>query len=197
MSRSNLLDNFFDYGVDYRKRIIYLGNASKGAEDYNEVSYTMAEYAIKGLIVLDSTSDSPINLIINSPGGIVNQGLAIYDAIQQCRCHVKGLIMGEACSMASLIVQACDERTITPHSTMMIHKGSVEVAGNANDVYSYISYDKTIEKMCEDIYLKRIKEKHPRFTRKALQEMLSTDKWMTAKEVVKLGLADDILEFSG
>lgn len=189
-----LLDNFFDYGVDHRRRIIYLGNISKGIDDDNEVSYVMAEYAIKGLISLDTDRDSPITVIINSPGGWVSQGMAIYDSIRQCRSFVKGLVLGEACSMATIILQACDERVLAPCADIMIHNGSTSVEGNAADVRSYMNHAKKMDKLCEDIYLKKIKEKHPRFTRKRLQEMLMVDTWMTAKETVELGLADKILE---
>ena len=65
-----------------------------------------------------------INLIINSDGGDAYHGFAIYDAIKLCSVHVKGIVIGMACSAASYILQACDERVMTPHSVFMIHYGT-------------------------------------------------------------------------
>jgi ATP-dependent Clp protease protease subunit len=192
-----LITQFFDYHVDHRYRTIYLGNDSKSQDDDNEVSYAMAEYAIKGLYSLDTTSDRDISIIINTPGGWVSQGMAIYDAIQRCRSHTIGTVFGEAYSMGSVILQACDERILMPHSTMMIHNGSTELGGKTNDVMSSIKFEERLNKICEDIYLKKIKEKKPRFTRKQLQELLKTDTYFTAEEAAKIGLADYTLYPTG
>lgn len=185
-------DDFFDYSIDYRHRIIYLGNTAKNEED-NEVDAHMAEQVIKGLLCLDIASERPITIIINTPGGCVTQGMAIYDAIRSCTNHVTGVVYGEASSMGSVILQACDHRLLSPHSVVMIHNGSISLDQKVEDAERAIDLDRKYRKMMEDIYLRKIKERHPRFTRKKLKEMLAIDTYFLAKDAAQLGLADKVM----
>lgn len=185
----NVLDTFLNHGVDLRNFVISL----EGEADDNEVDYHMAIQATKQLMYLDNIGDKDIKIMVNSPGGWVSQGMAIYDTINQCRKSVTGLVTGEAYSMASIILQACDERIMLPNSTMMIHNGNTEIGGKTDDVINTVEFEKHLNKVCEDIYLARIKEAHPRFTRKKLQELLRTDTWLTSTKAVELGLADFVL----
>lgn len=185
----NVFDTFLNHGVDLRNRIIVL----EGESDDNEVDYHMALQAVKQIMYLDSYGEKPLKVIINSPGGWVSQGMAIYDAICGCHNDVIGLVVGEAYSMASIILQACDTRIMTPNSTLMIHNGSTGIEGKTDDVINTAEFEKKINRICEDIYLGRIKEKKPRFTRNQLRELLRTDTYFTAEEAVKIGLADNTL----
>lgn len=191
MSRG-LVEQFFDYGVDHRRRVIYLGSPKNDGD--NDVSPAMAEQTIKGLISLDASSDQPIKLIINTPGGDVEEGMAIYDAISICRSHVTGLVFGQACSMGSVILQACDERVLASHSVIMIHNGTLSVDHTVENVERYVELDKKCRHWMEDIYLKRIKEVKPRYTRRQLKELLKIDTYFLPKQAIELGLADKVME---
>jgi ATP-dependent Clp protease protease subunit len=192
MAKTNL-DNLFDYGIDHRHRVIYLGSSSKNDSDDNGVDFIMAEYAIKGLMALDMEGERPITVILNSPGGEEVHGMAIYDAISSCQNHITGMVYGEASSMGSVILQACDERVMSPSSIMLIHNGDLYIEQTYDNAVRFLDLQKKYTKVIEDIYLEKIKEKHPRFTRKRLQELLVLDTYLMAKDAVELGLADKIL----
>lgn len=189
-----LITQFFDYNIDHRNRILYLCSY---ADEENEVSYAMAEYAIKGLISLDGASDKNIYVVVNTPGGWVSQGMAIYDAIRECRSKVVGKVYGEAYSMGSVILQACDERVMMPNASLMIHNGSGCASGSIDDIDSLVKFTRKYDKICEDIYLEKIREIKPRFTREQLKKLLRIDTYMTAEEAVNIGLADEILHPKG
>jgi ATP-dependent Clp protease protease subunit len=188
------MDRFFDFGVYPTTRTIYVG--SMGTEDgINETGtdYAMAEYAIKGLHILDAASDAEITIIMNNLGGDVYHGMAIYDAIKACRSPVTIKATGYAMSMGSIILQAADKRLITPNARFMIHYGHIGMS--ATHTKNFIKWAKETErsdKEMEDLYLRRIHEKHPDFARKRLQQMLNFDTILTAQETVDLGLADAI-----
>jgi ATP-dependent Clp protease protease subunit len=151
---------------------------------------------IKNLQLLDSLSSDgtrPIYVRLNCSGGDVLAAMAIYDAIASC---VNKVIVHahNAMSMGSIILQAGDERILYPNATVMIHNGTVSRAGSPKTVENWQKYDKSMDIRHEDIYLGKIKEKKPRFTRKQLQDLLEHDTILSAKEAVDLGLADKVME---
>ena len=180
------IDQFHDNGIYLPTRTIRISG---------EVGESMLDSLLVNLHALDSRTGT-INLFITSIGGEVDAGLAIYDAIKGCRNYVRGMVYGECSSAASYILQACDERMMSPHSYLMIHIGS-EGGGESMHVHNKERWDEwnAIQgKKMEDIYLKKIKEKKKRFTRKQLQELLKFDTILPAKEAIELGLVDSICE---
>lgn len=157
-----------------------------------EVDIDMYEMVLKNLHVLDSTAGT-INIFINSEGGELTQCKAIYDLIAGCNNHVRGMVYGEAASSASIFFQACDERLMSPNSELMIHIGSEGSPEDhpENKARWDAKYKRDGEWMRE-IYLERIKEVKPRFTRKKLTDLLRFDTILTAKEAIELGLCDRI-----
>jgi ATP-dependent protease ClpP protease subunit len=107
-------------------------------------------------------------------------GLGLIDVIRSLQSHVNGIVIGAAYSMASCILQACDTRVVTPHSTLMVHWGS----GDKNQLA------KKLEPAFLQIYLDRIRERHPSYTYQKLDKLLYTDTYMSAREAIELGLAD-------
>ncbi len=161
-----------------------------------EVGIEMYENVITNLHILD-TQPGTVKIYINSGGGDVTQAWAIYDAIRAMKCMVRCVVFGEASSAASLILQAGDDRILTPNSEMMIHVGEEGYEQNhPKNVENWFMRSREVEEKMKDVYLKRIKEKKPRFTKKKFEELWMFDKILKPKESVALGLADKILEGS-
>lgn len=189
------IDKFHDYSLYIPGRVIYMGSEHVNDDDFSEsgVEATMAERQIKNLHILDIASDEPITIIMNNPGGDVNHGLAIYDAIRACRSHIIIKVFGHAMSMGSIILQAADERIMSENSSQMIHYGEFAVEKHAKTGYKIVDEFKRVDKWMEKMYLEKIKEKQPHFTLARLQRMLDHDTFLSAKESVELGLADKVL----
>lgn len=187
------IDRFFDYSVHPETRTIYVGSNEvemNGEESGTDVK--MAEKVIKALHILDQ-KDEPIVIILQNPGGDFYAGMAIYDAIKACQSEVTIKVYGQAMSMGSVILQAADHRQLMPNSVVMIHYGFSGMEGHPKTVQKWAKEFQRIDKEMENIYLEKIKEKHPTFTLEDLQKLLQHDTILTAKEAVNLGLADEIL----
>ena len=185
---------YHEHGVCLRTRTVFIDGDND--EENFEITMKSARRDIKNLQLLDSLSPEgtrPIYVRLNCSGGDVLAGMAIYDAITSCVNKVI-VYAHNAMSMGSIILQAGDERILYPNATVMIHNGTVSRAGSPKTVENWQKYDKSMDTRHEDIYLAKIKEKKPRFTRKQLQDMLEHDTILSAQEAVDLGLADKILE---
>lgn len=189
------IDKFHDYSLHIPSRTLYMGSEHVSDDTFAEsgVEATMAERLIKNLHILESINTENITIIMNNPGGDVNHGLAIYDAIRACKSHVTIKVFGHAMSMGSVILQAADERIMAPTASQMIHYGSLGVDKEAKTVYKIVDEMKRIDKWMEEMYLAKIKEKQPHYTKQRLERMLNHDTFLTAKQSVELGLADKVL----
>lgn len=176
-------DRFFDYSLHIPTRTIHLGG---------EVDDEMAEFFLKAMHLL-SSSTAPIKVILNSIGGDEYHGFAIYDAIACSESHVTVVMYGNAMSMGSIIPQAADDRVIAPHCCMMIHVGTWGHEENAHTAIAQAKENERILRLMEDIYLKRIHEKVPGFTRARVKRMLIDETYLTADRAVELGLADRVM----
>lgn len=183
--RRDDVDRFFEHGLHVPSRTIYLGGESTDRK--------FAEAAVKALHLLGRQKDEPVLILLNNPGGDEYHGLAVYDAIRSCKAHVTIRGFGHVMSMASWIMQAADTREMSANATMMIHYGSWEFDGHAKDSMRWAKEGDRLNKLMEDHYLERIKEKHPKYTRSKLQLLLAHDSFLTAKDAVVLGLADKIV----
>lgn len=193
------LDKFFDYQIYLPTRTIYIGSAENDMEDGESgTDAAMAERAVKSLHVLDSVAplgDKPITIYMNNPGGSVKSGFAIYDAIKACKNHVTMKCLGECSSMATIILQAADSRILSQHITFMIHSGTTAFSeDHIKNVKNAMKWDEMLDEYTVNIYLEKIRQKHPEFTRQQLNNKLQFDTFLTAQEAVDLGLADSILE---
>ena len=130
---------------------------------------------------------------INSPGGVVTAGMAIYDTMQFIRPEVQTIVMGQACSMGSLLAQAGapGKRFMLPYARHMIHQPSGGARGQATDIQIQA---REIQKMKE--YLTEIYVKHNSAgkTYDQLAADMERDFFMSAEEALAYGLADKILE---
>jgi ATP-dependent Clp endopeptidase proteolytic subunit ClpP len=181
-----------DLGVSLPTRTIFISSESVVEDQESGVDSRMADRFVKNLHILESLSPDPITVVANNPGGDVYHGLAIYDAIRSATCKLTVAIRGHAMSMGSVILQAAPRRLMSRHSTQMIHYGTAGASGHAKTVLKWAEESKRLDRLIEDIYLSRIRGRHPRFTREKLVELLDHDTFLTAEQSIELGLADEV-----
>lgn len=188
------IDKFHDYGLYIPTRTIYMGSEEYSLDDGESgVDGKMIERAVKNLHLLDAASDSPITILLNSPGGDCHYGLGLFDAIKACRSHVTIKISGIAMSMGSIILQAGDVRLISANSRVMIHHSTWHVNDKVGTAKNWVKEGEKFDSWMEQLFLEKIRLKHPGFTLKKIQEMLNFDTILNASETVALGLTDGII----
>ena len=165
-----------------KERIIFLGTT---------VNDDIASLIIAQLLFLEADDpEKDITFYINSPGGAVTAGLAIYDTMQYVRCDVATLCMGQAASMGALLLAAGAQgkRFTLPNSRIMIHQPMGGFQGQATDVDIQA---REILRMRED--LNKILAKHTGKTIKKVQTDTERDYFMNAEEACKYGIVDKVL----
>ena len=191
------VDRWFDYSYIPSKRWIYVGSRDAETENGEGESGTdckMAEFFTKAILHCSTISRQPIIVHMNNLGGDWYAGMMMYDAIRASPCHIYGTCWGVACSMGSIIIQACDSRIVAPHCTFMIHDGFEGLTGTCKSVEAWAKYTTKIRKRMYEIYFSRMKPAKPRITMQKIESMCSHDTIFSAEEAVSQGLADWVLE---
>ena len=158
-----------------------------------EVHDQMANLIVAQLLYLESENpDKDINLYINSPGGSVTAGMAIYDAMQFIQPDVSTIVMGQACSMGSLLAQAGapGKRLMLPNARHMIHQPSGGARGQATDMEIQVKEILEMKKNLTNIYVKH------NSVGKQFEELakdMERDFFMSAQQAVEYGLADKVI----
>ncbi len=131
-----------------------------------------------------------IFLYINSPGGVVSSGLAIYDTMQYIRPDVSTVCIGQAASMGSLLLTAGKKgkRYCLPHSRVMTHQPSGGVQGQASDIEIHAKEIINLKKSLNKIY-----EIHTGQNLNTIEKMMDRDNFMNAEEAKKFGIVDKIV----
>ena len=158
-----------------------------------EVHDSMANLIVAQLLYLESEdSENDISLYINSPGGSVTAGMAIYDAMQFVKPAISTIVMGQACSMASLLAQAGapGKRMILPKARHMIHQPSGGARGQATDMLIQVNEILEMKKVLTQIY---VDHNSAGRTFEILSSAMERDNFMNAEEALAYGLADKIL----
>ena len=189
--RRDDLDKFFEHSVHIPTRTIYMGSVASEEGYESGTDFAMAEKFIKGMHLLGSV-EGDINVIMNNLGGDECHGMSIFDAITSCKNHVTVTATGHAMSMGSIILQAADERILTPNASLMIHYGTLGLDGHHHDVERQVEEGKRFNKWMEELYLSKIRDKHPKYKRAQLQGIMKFDKFFTPQEAIDIGLADKI-----
>jgi ATP-dependent Clp protease, protease subunit len=168
-----------------KDRIVLLGTP---------INDQIANLAVAQLLYLASEDpDRDINMYVNSPGGVVYSGLAIYDTMQFVNCHVATICVGLAASMGSVLLAAGSKgrRAALPNSRIMLHQPSGGSQGTAADIEIQAR---------EILWLKQrlyeILAEHSGKTVDQLKEDSERDYWMSAAEAKTYGLIDNVLEAS-
>ena len=166
-----------------KERIIFLTGAV-----YDQVSAVICAQ----LLFLESDNPSKdISFYINSPGGVVSAGLAIYDTMQYIRSPVSTLCIGQAASMGSLLLcaGAKGKRFATPNARVMVHQPSGGAQGQATDIEIQAKEILTLRKRLNEIYVR-----HTGQELTAIESKLERDSYMSAEEARDFGLVDIVVE---
>jgi ATP-dependent Clp protease protease subunit len=152
----------------------------------------MASLVVAQLLFLEA--DNPkkeVNMYINSPGGVVTAGLAIYDTMQFVRPAVSTLCVGQAASAGSLLLTAGakDLRFALPNARIMVHQPSGGFQGQATDIMLQAQEILSLKKRLNDIYVK-----HTGQPLKKIEDALERDTFMTAEMAKEFGLIDKVID---
>ena len=186
--------DWFNHGVDRRKRTIYIGAGSYDSEGKNiGVDALCAEWAVKGLHLLNN-SRRKAYAILDSIGGDWYHGMAIFDAIRGMRCPIDVIGTGNIMSMGAVLLQAPkgERRLLTPNATVMVHHGYAD-HGNLKhgDAQRWAAYEEKMAKKMADILAER-SEKNAKYWHERCKE----DSIFTAEEAIDIGLADRIVDYN-
>lgn len=158
-----------------------------------EVSEHTASLVVAQMLFLEAEDpEQDILFYINSPGGVVTAGMAIYDTMNFIKCDVSTIVMGQACSMGSCLGQAgaAGKRLILPNARHMIHQPSGGARGQATDIQIQAQEILKMKKYLTEIY---VKHNSAGKTFEELSNDMERDFFMSAAEAVAYGLADKII----
>jgi ATP-dependent Clp protease protease subunit len=167
-------------GLDLKDRTLFLTG---------EVDQAMADKALVGMRVLSRQPKQPVSIVLSSPGGDIDAGWAIYDAIAMSPCRVTITGYGPVMSMAVVILQAGGYRRLMPYARLLLHPG---MAGAECDSRAFVSLGKEVEFQGQQ-YLDLL-AMHSTSSRDDLQQLILADTFLSAWEAEKLGLADEVVE---
>jgi ATP-dependent Clp protease protease subunit len=165
-----------------KDRIVFIGT---GIEDI------LANSVIAQLLFLEAEDpERDVFLYINSPGGVVSAGLAIYDTMQYISCDVATICMGQAASMAAVLLSAGTQgkRSLLPHARVMIHQPSGGSQGQATTLEIYTKEILNVRTIINDILAKHTKQNI-----KKIAKDTDRDYFMSADEAKEYGIVDNIL----
>ncbi|WP_273759453.1 ATP-dependent Clp endopeptidase proteolytic subunit ClpP [Bartonella sp. ML70XJBT.G] len=133
-----------------------------------------------------------ISLYINSPGGVVTSGMAIYDTMQFIRPPVSTLCMGQAASMGSLLLTAGAKghRFALPNARIMVHQPSGGFQGQASDIERHAQDIIKMKRRLNEIYVQHTGQDY-----EVIERTLDRDHFMTAEEAKQFGLVDDVIQY--
>jgi len=167
------------------ERIVFLNGP---VDDYS------SNLVVAQILHLESAdSEKDIHFYINSPGGVITSGMAIYDVMQFVKPDVCTYVMGQACSMGSFLAQAGTKgkRYILPHARHMIHQPSGGARGMQSDIEIQYKEITQMKKMLTDLY---VKHNTAGKTYEQFEKDMDRDTFMSAEEALAYGLVDKIVE---
>jgi len=201
---NDLVKDIHDYSVDIINRHIFLNNYPSAIDDGNPgVEHKMANTFIKNIRILDSINNDQIIIHMHSIGGNWNDGMAIFDAITNCKSRICIIVYGQAESMSSIILQAADCRIMMPNAYFMCHFGSSGLSGNYLDVQQIAAFEKRIVDRMLNIYAEscaggkffteQIPKPSPGKIKAFLKRKFKDGDWyLDAEECVYYGFADGV-----
>ena len=166
-----------------KERIVFL---------VGSINDSVATLITAQLLYLESENPKKeIYFYINSPGGLVNAGLGVYDTMQYIKSPVSTLCIGQASSMGSFLLAAGEngKRFSLPNSRIMVHQPSAGFQGQATDIEIHANEIMLLKKRLNEIY-----SKHTGRTVEEIKNALERDKFMTPQEAKEFGLIDKVVE---
>ena len=152
-----------------------------------------ANLIVAQMLFLESEDpDKDINFYINSPGGVVTAGLSIYDVMQFVKCDIATYVMGQACSMGSLLASSgsAGKRYMLPQARHMIHQPSGGAGGQATDMEIQVKEILKMKKTLTEIYVKHNSKGK---TYEEFSRDMERDFFMSAEEALEYGLIDSVV----
>lgn len=159
-----------------------------------EIDDDVANSMIAQMLFLDMDPTEPIHIYINSPGGSVTAGLAIYDMMRTMKSEIRTYVLGQASSMGSLLLTAGNkgQRYAMPNSRIMIHQLSVHgISGQGTDIEIAAKEIAKTKQQLNEIYAK-----HTGKDVNVCRDAMERDNYMSAQEAIDFGLIDKIVEQS-
>lgn len=166
------------------ERIIFINGA---------IHTEMAHIIVAQMLHLESSdSEKDIHIYVNSPGGEITAGMAIYDVMQFVKPDVATYVMGQACSMGSFLAQAGakDKRYMLPYARTMVHQPSGGARGMASDIEISFHEIMHMKKMLTQLY---VKHNTANKTYTDFEKIMDRDTFMSAEESLAFGLCDKII----
>ena len=183
IEQTNRGERAFDiYSRLLKERIIFL---------VGPVNDAVSSVICAQLLFLESENPTKdIYFYINSPGGVVSSGLAMYDTMQYIKPDVSTVCIGQACSMGSFLLMAgaANKRYCLPNSRIMIHQPSGGAQGMASDIEIQAQEIVRLKRILTETYVKHTGQKY-----KTLEDLMDRDKWLSADESKALGLVDHVV----
>jgi ATP-dependent Clp protease protease subunit len=194
-------NSFLDHAIHFHEtnlhmstRTIYFGSVGVDSNtDSDEVNCRTVGQLIKNLHILETKEIGPISLLLNTPGGSWEDGIAVYDLLKSLKSEVTIIGMGKIWSMGSIIFQAGKKRVLLPNTTILIHDGTDGYIGDAKSFENWAEDSKRVRNIMYNIYYDGMKKKNPKITLKDIENMCAHDKILNAEEAIKIGLADEII----
>ena len=184
VEQTNRVERAYDiYSRLLKERIIFI---TGGIDD------GIATLVVAQLLFLEAENPKKeVSMYINSPGGVVTSGMAIYDTMQFVRPAVSTLCVGQAASMGSLLLTAGqkDLRFALPNARIMVHQPSGGFQGQATDIMLHAQEILNLKKRLNEIYVK-----HTGATLKKIEDALERDTFLTAEGAREFGLIDKVIE---
>ena len=184
VERSDRGERAYDiYSRLLKERIVFL---------VGSINDNVATLITAQLLFLESENPKKeIYFYINSPGGLVNAGLGVYDTMQYIRSPVSTLCIGQASSMGSFLLAAGEKgkRFSLPNSRIMVHQPSAGFQGQATDIEIHANEIMSLKKRLNEIY-----SKHTGRNVEEIKNALERDRFMTSQEAKEFGLIDKVVE---
>lgn len=177
------IDRFFDNHLHIETRTVYIGDGPDGIDDETSRDVIKAIHLMQA-----ADKEKPIVVYINSFGGCTFNGMAIYDILKHCPCHITAYVVGAAMSMGSVILQAADVRVAYPNATIMVHDGSWKIDETFQTFHNWAEFTKKSQQQMYSIYAERSGRPSSFWKKKCATDMI-----LTAQEAKEFGLIDEIL----
>ena len=175
--------SFDIYSRLLNERIVFIGQP---------IDDQIANLAVAQLLHLQSDDpDKDISMYINSPGGVIYSGLAIYDTMQYVKCDIQTICFGMAMSMGSLLLAGgtAGKRMVLPNARVLIHQPSGGFQGQSTDIEIHAREVLALRDRVDEIYAK-----HTGQSVEQVHDDMERDRFFTAEQAVEYGLADRIIE---
>jgi ATP-dependent protease ClpP protease subunit len=175
-------------GVDFANRRIYWGLLDK-TESTDEFCWATVEFMVRSLHRMYESSNKPIELHFNSPGGEVYSMLRLMDEIESAPCQIKFIGSGIIASAATWVMSISDHRALHKNTVVMVHDGQDGFSGSHSDAQIQALHNKQLQDKLYDVF-----EANSRMPKHFWSDLMQRDLYLSPEECVLVGLCDEIIQ---